>query len=44
MRVAAGRLDAEGALNDRAALRIEEELGDSARYGGRAVLKAYRPG
>jgi enolase len=23
-------------------LRIEEELGDSARYGGRAVLKAYR--
>jgi enolase len=24
-------------------LRIEEELGDSARYGGRAVLKAYRP-
>jgi enolase len=25
-------------------LRIEEELGDSARYGGRAVLKAYRPG
>jgi enolase len=25
-------------------LRIEEELGDSARYGGRAVLKAYRRG
>jgi len=24
-------------------LRIEEELGDMARYGGRAVLKAYRP-
>jgi len=24
-------------------LRIEEELGDTARYGGRAVLKAYRP-
>jgi len=23
-------------------LRIEEELGDTARYGGRAVLKAYR--
>ena len=25
-------------------LRIEEELGETARYGGRAVLKAYRPG
>jgi len=25
-------------------LRIEEELGDTARYGGRAVLKSYRPG
>ena len=25
-------------------LRIEEELDDMARYGGRAVLKAYRPG
>jgi enolase len=25
-------------------LRIEEELGDTARYGGRSVLKAYRPG
>ena len=25
-------------------LRIEEELGDSAKYGGRAVLKAYRAG
>ena len=25
-------------------LRIEEELGDTARFGGRAVLKAYRPG
>jgi enolase len=24
-------------------LRIEEELGDSARYAGRAALKAYRP-
>ena len=24
-------------------LRIEEELGDSARYAGRATLKAYRP-
>jgi enolase len=24
-------------------LRIEEELGDSARYPGRAALKAYRP-
>ena len=24
-------------------LRIEEELGDSARYGGRGVVKAYRP-
>jgi enolase len=24
-------------------LRIEEELGDTARYGGRGVLKAYRP-
>ena len=24
-------------------LRIEEELGDTARYGGRSVLKAYRP-
>ena len=24
-------------------LRIEEELGASARYGGRAVLKAYQP-
>ena len=24
-------------------LRIEEELGDMARYGGRGVLKAYRP-
>ncbi|HWU92002.1 MAG TPA: hypothetical protein VN106_02005, partial [Sphingomicrobium sp.] len=24
-------------------LRIEEELGDTARYGGRAVLKSYRP-
>ena len=24
-------------------LGIEEELGDSARYGGRSVLKAYRP-
>ena len=24
-------------------LRIEEELGDVARYGGRKVLKAYRP-
>jgi enolase len=24
-------------------LRIEEELGDTARYAGRAVLKAYRP-
>jgi enolase len=23
--------------------RIEEELGDTARYGGRGVLKAYRP-
>ncbi len=25
-------------------LRIEEELGDMARYAGRAALKAYRPG
>jgi enolase len=25
-------------------LRIEEELGETARYGGRGVLKAYRPG
>jgi enolase len=25
-------------------LRIEEELGESARYSGRAALKAYRPG
>jgi len=25
-------------------LRIEEELGDTARYSGRAALKAYRPG
>jgi enolase len=25
-------------------LRIEEELGDTARYAGRAALKAYRPG
>jgi enolase len=24
-------------------LRIEEELGDTARYGGRSVLKAYKP-
>ena len=24
-------------------LRIEEELGETARYGGRSVLKAYRP-
>ena len=24
-------------------LRIEEELGDSARYSGRAALKSYRP-
>jgi enolase len=24
-------------------LRIEEELGETARYGGRGVLKAYRP-
>jgi enolase len=24
-------------------LRIEEELGDAARYAGRAALKAYRP-
>ena len=24
-------------------LRIEEELGDSARYPGRGALKAYRP-
>jgi enolase len=24
-------------------LRIEEELGDVARYPGRAALKAYRP-
>jgi enolase len=25
-------------------LRIEEELGDTARYAGRAAIKAYRPG
>jgi enolase len=25
-------------------LRIEEELGDTARYAGRAALKAYKPG
>ena len=25
-------------------LRIEEELGDAAKYAGRAALKAYRPG
>jgi enolase len=25
-------------------LRIEEELGDTARYPGRAAVKAYRPG
>jgi enolase len=25
-------------------LRIEEELGDTARYAGRGALKAYRPG
>jgi len=25
-------------------LRIEEELGETARYAGRAALKAYRPG
>jgi len=25
-------------------LRIEEELGDSAKYAGRAALKGYRPG
>ncbi len=25
-------------------LRIEEELGESARYAGRAAVKAYRPG
>jgi enolase len=25
-------------------LRIEEELGDAARYAGRAAVKAYRPG
>ena len=25
-------------------LRIEEELGDTARYPGRAAIKAYRPG
>ena len=25
-------------------LRIEEELGDTARYTGRAALKAYKPG
>jgi enolase len=24
-------------------LRIEEELGDTARYPGRSALKAYRP-
>jgi hypothetical protein len=24
-------------------LRIEEELSDSARYVGRAAIKAYRP-
>jgi enolase len=24
-------------------LRIEEELGDTARYGGRSVMKAYKP-
>jgi enolase len=25
-------------------LRIEEELGETARYAGRAAVKAYRPG
>src|SRR5690242_20561978 len=25
-------------------LRIEEELGDAARYPGRAAIRAYRPG
>jgi enolase len=24
-------------------LRIEEELGETARYGGRSVLRSYKP-